>query len=110
MNDFPPRQPSSVAPGMSYTVHAGDELVIKDMNDEEMSVVAKEHPDVLEFINAFDSFMLVKNTMPDTAQGIHQSAWDDVMEKFDKLPKHVQEQLPSIRAGGIVIPGKHRHE
>jgi hypothetical protein len=103
-------QGSTVAPGMTQVVEAGTIYVIEDNEGEKLEIEGRDHPLVIEFINAFDHWLLLDKTMPKDAEQVRDAAWAEVIAKWDAMPGHIVKNLPSVRAGGIVLPGGHHHD
>lgn len=108
--NFPPKRGSSVAPGMTQPIEAGQQYTITDTEGQELLLEGRDDPLVIEFLHAFDHFLLVDRTMPEDAHSIHDAAWKTVREKWEALPMRIVNELPSVRAGGIVIPGQVSHD
>lgn len=83
-------------PGMSHTVHAGDEVIITDSNGDEMSVKAEESDVVLAFFVAFDNWITTKRAglMGPVLDGLFM----EVNLRFDSLPDRIKMHLPSVKA------------
>ena len=95
-----------LAPGMSQVVVAGEEYIIKDDKGGELELVGRDDPVVVEFLHAFDSWMRVRNTLS-AENDTTKAAWHVVMEKFGMLPARLVQDFPTVKAGGIVVPGGH---
>lgn len=93
-------------PGMSHVVDAGEKLIITDAKGEELQIEGRDDPEVIAFIESFDSWLMVKEKNLDGP--ILDAAWNDVKVKFNALPGRIQNQLPSVKSLGIIIPG-HSH-
>lgn len=99
-----PNTPSKVAPGMTLPVTAGEQYTLTDDNGEALVIEARDDPKVIEFLSAFDTYITVRNTIPDESSHIHEAAFSKAIELFEALPKRVQEQMPSQKAGQIIVP------
>lgn len=104
-----------LAPGMTQVVVAGETYVLKDNNDEELELVGRDDPKVIDFLEAFDAWQSISNTL---GHG-HASAvaqFTVVLDKWRDMPDRVLTAMPSYRAGGVLIPGRsdvslpHRHD
>lgn len=98
----PTREPIRLAPGMSQVVEAGDKLIITDEKGEELEIEAKDDPTTIAFIESFDSWLLCKNK--GITGVVLDAAYDDMMRKFNDLPSRIQNDLPSVKNLGLVIP------
>lgn len=98
---------SDLAPGMTQVCYVGQVYHIEDESGQGIDIEPKNHEDVTKFLHAFDTWMMVKATMPSTATQVIESAWDVVVKTWHALPKEATVDFPSVRAGGIVIPGGH---
>jgi hypothetical protein len=82
-----------LAPGLTETIQAGDELVMTDKEGNEFSVAAKESDDVMDFLKAFDRWFSMHNR--GITGVVLQAAWFDVEQSFRSLPVRVAHELPS---------------
>lgn len=96
------RKYSDLAPGLEQVIEAGDTLVMKDNEDNEFAVTAREHPDTLAFIKAFDDWLMVKNEGV-LSMGVLGTLWSEVERTFRDLPMFVQRELSSFKKLGIAI-------
>jgi hypothetical protein len=105
-----PGHNSAVAPGMTHPVEAGQTYEIEDDTGQSLVIEARDSPAVIAFIHEFDNWLTVDNTLPIEARDIRDATWASVMAKWQSLPKHVTDELPSTRSGGIVVAGgAHAH-
>lgn len=90
-------QPTTIMPGMKHPVVAGQTLIIKDVNDEEFAVEARDDPLVLEFIDAFDLFRdaQMKGVMGVALEGLARR----LEAAYERLPSRV---VLARRPSGIV--------
>lgn len=103
-SNLPGHKPG-LAPGMSQVIVAGEHYTITDDNGQELELIGKDDPAVIEFLHAFDAWQSICNTL---GHG-HDSAvaqFTIVLDKWSHLPDRLLTDMPSYRAGGIVIPGR----
>lgn len=98
---------SDLAPGLEQVIDAGDTLVMRDSDGNEFAVGAREHPDTMEFLKAFDEWFMAKEKGNFSA-GVLDALWHNVRAKFNDLPMRVQRELPSMKNAGVLIRG-HNH-
>lgn len=96
----------NLRPGMSHTCEAGEKLIIRDENGEALEIEGRDDPRTIEFIEAFDGWLLVANK--NITGVVLDAAYDDMVRKFNNLPARIQNNLPSVKDLGIIVP-KHSH-
>lgn len=85
----------SLAPGMSQTIVAGEEYVVKDDNGGEVAFIGRDRPWVVEFLTAFRNYMEVSRTLPE-GHPILARATSDLRAKWDSMPNDLRLLLPSV--------------
>lgn len=98
---------SDMAPGMEQVIYAGDTLVMRDNDDNEFAVKAKEGEETMAFLVAFDEWFIAKEGGR-FSPGILDALWHQVRETFNALPMSIQRELPSFKQGGVILGG-HEH-
>jgi len=94
----------TAAPGTEYTVVAGEHYDIEDESGQGLALKGVESPWVMEFLSAYDAFRSIRNTLGrDHEQTI--AAFVALEDKWDDMPLRLVGEMPSIRAGGIIVPG-----
>lgn len=97
-------KPDTVAPGTEYVVEAGMLYEITDNNGVALSIKGVESPWVMEFLKAYDAWQSIGRTLgPSHEQTMVSRVAVD--EKWDEMPLRLVQDMPSYRAGGIVVPG-----
>ena len=83
--------PTKLKPGMTHVVHAGESLVIRDANNEEFAVEARESRAVMEFLLAFaeERRMRLRNV----SGPVLREFGHETERLFLALPAHVARQL-----------------
>jgi hypothetical protein len=97
---------TNLRPGMSHTCEAGEKLIIRDQNGDEIEIEGRDDPRTIEFIESFDSWLLVKNKH--ITGVVLGAAFDDMVRKFNALPARIQNNLPSVKDLGVIVQG-HSH-
>lgn len=109
MEGKPGRTYSDMAPGVEQVVYAGDTLVMRDNDGNEFAIQSKEHPDTLDFIKAFDAWLMVKQSGDGAPNNVVLDAlWASVQLAYNNLPMQIQTQLPSFARAGVPLAG-HDH-
>jgi hypothetical protein len=104
MKGFPgvsTEKPSSVAPGMTMPVIAGEEYTLKDTKGEALVIEGRDDPLTIAFAQAFQNYLDVRAVWaPDAPQCV--GAWQVCMDTFCALPARVTRQFKSNL--GITLP------
>lgn len=100
-----PGHKPDLAPGMTQVVEAGERYVITDNEGKELELVGRDDPLVIEFLHAFDSWFAVRKALG-AENETAERAWQVVMEKWQTLPNRLVLDFPTIKAGGISVPGR----
>jgi len=94
----------SVAPGMEMVIVAGELYDIADESGQGLHLKGVESPWVMEFLRAFDAFRSIRNTLGrEHEQSV--AAWKAVEDSWEQMPLRLVQDMPSYRAGGIIVPG-----
>jgi hypothetical protein len=93
----------TLAPGMSQVIVAGESYTLLDDKGAELELVGRDDPQVVEFLHAFDSYLTMLAALGSV--DATQAQYRTVMELFRNLPDRLVRDFPSVRAGGIVVPG-----
>lgn len=96
------QQGRSLAPGMEEIVRAGDSLIIRDSDGQEVAITARESEETMDFLKAFDEWFHVKEG--GLAPQLEPQLWTAVRSKFNALPMRLQRELPSLK-GGLIRRG-----
>jgi hypothetical protein len=95
---------NTIAPGTEYVVVAGELYDIEDESGKGLSLKGVESPWVMEFLSAFDAFRSIRNALGrEHEQSV--AAWQALEEKWEQMPMRLVRDMPSFRAGGIIVPG-----
>lgn len=94
--------PGVIKPGMSHVVNAGETLVIRDNEGQEISVEAREHDDVMAFLVAYDDLRVARARGMTTGL-VFEALRDSVERAWNSLPAHVTRRLPTASARGLVV-------
>jgi hypothetical protein len=94
-------QPGVIQPGMERIVESGETLEITDKDGQVFAVTCTEGPEVMAFLTSFDNW----KTMRDNAISgdVMRLQWNDLIDKFNRLPMRVQRALPSFKTLGIGV-------
>jgi hypothetical protein len=98
---------TDMAPGLEQVIEAGDTLVLRDNDENEFAVTAREREETMDFLKAFDEWFVAKNAERFSA-GILDALWHEVSRTFNTLPMQIQRELPSFKSGGVIVRG-HAH-
>jgi hypothetical protein len=94
----------TAAPGTEYIVVAGELYDIEDDTGKGLSLKGVESPWVLEFLAAYDAFRAIRTSLGrDHEQSV--AAFVALEEKWEMMPMRLVRDMPSFRAGGIIVPG-----
>lgn len=87
--------PNTMKPKMSKVIEAGETLIIRDSEGEEIAVEARHSKSVVEFLSAFDDLLVAerRGITGDVLAGIKLK----VERSFANLPMSIQRELPSYR-------------
>jgi len=96
---------TELGPGMETVVYAGDTLVITDNEQQEFAVTGRESKEVMDFLVAFETWLLTKNAA--VTGVVLDAAEAEMSKKFNALPLRIQRELPSFKRVGVPIPGHH---
>jgi hypothetical protein len=99
---------SDMAPGLEQVIEAGDTLVLRDNDQHEFAVTARECTETMDFLKAFDEWFTAKQR-GGFSMGILDALWNNVSITFNALPMRIQRDLPSFKAGGVLLKGGHDH-
>lgn len=89
-----------IKPGMSHVVNAGETLLIRDNEGQEIAVEAREHDDVVAFIRAYDELRIAR---AHGVTGVVLDSFEHRVERaFTSLPSHVVRVVADTR--GLVLP------
>ena len=95
---------STAAPGTEYVVVAGELYDITDESGKGLSLKGVESPWVLEFLAAYDAFRQIRAALGrDHEQSV--SSYQALEDKWEEMPLRLVREMPSFRAGGIILPG-----
>ncbi len=94
---------SDMAPGMDQVVQAGDTLVMRDNDGNEFSISGRLDDATLAFLKAFDEWFHANRAPARLHQDILAAMHARMVTAFNDLPMWLQQELPSFRAGGIVL-------
>jgi hypothetical protein len=83
--------PPKLKPGMSHVVYGGEMLVIRDENNDELAVEARENKLVMEFLRAYAEERKMRQRGIDGS--IAQSLHAETERCFTALPLHVAREL-----------------
>lgn len=97
------KQYSDMAPGMSQTIYAGDELTLRDNDGNEFSIIAKEAEETMAFLKAFDLWFVASQTSAIRGDYL-DGFWVKLKRAYNALPASVQSELPSLGQGAIILP------
>lgn len=104
--ELPGHNPA-VAPGMTQVIESGQTYTLIDDKGDELELVGRDRPWVVEFLSAFDHMFDVSRTLNDSHPYVRQ-AQQSLKDVWDKMPADLRSEMPSYRAGGIQI-GPHQH-
>ena len=94
----------SVAPGMEMVITAGELYEVEDMSGQNLNLKGIESPWVMDFLRAYDAFRSVRRTLgADHQQSL--VAFAAVEDEWAMMPMRLVQDMPSYRAGGIIVPG-----
>jgi hypothetical protein len=94
-------KPSTVAPGMTMPVVAGEEYTLKDTKGEALVIEGRDDPLTIAFAQAFQNYLDVRAVWAtDAPQCV--GAWQVCMDAFCALPERVTRQFKSNL--GITLP------
>lgn len=89
---------------MEMVITAGEAYDITDDSGQGLALIGKESPWVMEFLSAYDAFRQIHRLLGrDNEQTV--AAFKAVEEKWDDMPMRLVREMPSFRAGGLVVPG-----
>lgn len=91
---------SMIKPGMSHIVNAGETLLIRDNEGQEIAIEAREHDGVIAFIRAYDELRIAR---AHGVTGVVLDSFEHRVERaFTSLPSHVARVVADTR--GLVLP------
>ena len=97
-----------MAPGLTQTIEAGDEITLRDREGGEFSFLAKVDDKTLAFVQSFDEWLFVKNQ--GGAGVVLDALWDQLLRRYDDLPGHVRTHLTSYKNKALSVPvSPHTH-
>jgi hypothetical protein len=102
--DLTPDKPRSVAPGMEMVIVAGESYDIADESGQGLALIGQESPWAMEFLRAYDAWESIFRTLGATHEQTLAS-WKAVEDKWAMMPTRLVKEMPSYRAGGIIVPG-----
>ena len=92
-------QPGIIQPGMEQLIEAGDTLEITDKDGQVFAVTAIEGTAVMDFFKCFDTWLTMHRAK---VQGpVMETAFGNVLDRFNHLPLRVQRELPSWKDLGV---------
>lgn len=94
----------TVAPGLEMVIVAGELYDIADESGQGLSLKGVESPWVMEFLTAYDAFRQIRRTLGRDNEAT-QAAFKLVEDKWETMPMRLVQDMPSYRAGGIIVPG-----
>lgn len=97
---------SVLAPGMTHVIQAGEQWEIGDSAGESFEVKAVESDEVMEFLKAFDTWLVTYNAQ--VKGTVLEAAQADCVQKFNALPMRIQREMPSFASMGVRLDG-HEH-
>lgn len=94
-------KPSSVAPGMTMPVVAGEEYTLKDTKGEALVIEGRDDPLTIAFAQAFQNYLDVRAVYKAEAPQC-AGAWQSCLDTFGALPERVKSHFKSNL--GITLP------
>lgn len=83
--------PPHLKPGMSHVVYGGETLLIRDENNEEIAVEARENQAVMEFLHAYAAERKLR--LQGVTGSIMQTYRAQTERCFTALPVYLQREL-----------------
>jgi hypothetical protein len=91
---------------MEVVVTAGEFYNIEDDTGQGLSIKAIESEYAMNLLRAYDAFRVIRATLGDDHEQT-MAAFEAVERAFDEMPDRLAREMPSRRAGGIVIPAQY---
>lgn len=107
MTDEGTKKYGDMAPGLEQVIEAGDTLVLRDNDQNEFAVSARERDETMAFLKAFDEWFTAKQAAR-FSPAILDALFAEVTRTFNELPMAIQRELPSFKTGGVIVRG-HAH-
>lgn len=98
----------SVAPGMEMVIVAGELYDINDESGQGLALKGIESPWAMDFFRAYDAFRALRNVLGREHEQT-AAAFRAVEDVWDRMPIRLVQDMPSYKAGGLVVPGGHSH-
>lgn len=89
---------------MDMVIVAGELYEIQDDSGQNLNLKGVESEWAMSFLKAYDSFRAIRKTLGRDHEQT-QAAFMAVEEMFDNMPVRLVLDMPSYRAGGIIVPG-----
>lgn len=86
---------TTMKPGMSRTVNAGETLIIEDSSGGRIAVEGRDSPSVMHFLNTFDEYQLARSQ--GVGDPIIGHLWTATQVAFRHLPNRVIRELDSTK-------------
>lgn len=103
-----PGHVASLAPGMTQVIVAGETYTLKDDKGEELELKGTDDPWTVEFLAEFDTWQTICKTLGHGSDAA-TSQYSVLLDKWGNMPDRLFTGMPSIKAGGIVVPGRSVH-
>ena len=99
-----PDKVRTVAPGLEMVIVAGELYDISDESGQGLHLKGVESPWVMQFLEAYDAFRNIRRTLGRDHEQT-QASFHAVEDLWDRMPMWLVNEMPSFRAGGLVVPG-----
>ena len=90
-----------VGPNMKYITYPGNIYEIRDDKGDVLEIEAKDDPDIINFLNAFEKFLCVRSAA--ISSEVLARYERVMMQRWEMLPPRIMKEI-SRRRLGVFIP------